>query len=397
MICIAGKNKIAIFGVKLLLDLGVKKEDIVALTNKNDDGIDGWQPSFKRFCLKKKIEIVELKQLYGIKDLIFISLEYDRIIKTNLFKSKYLFNIHFSLLPAYKGMFTSVLPILNGEKTSGVTLHKIDDGIDTGDIIDQIEFDLKFGTTGLMLYELYISHSIKILINNINSILNLEFNSSRQKCIGASYYSNKTIDFSGLKIDFNKTCYEISNYVNAFTFRPYQLIKYNSFNLVGATSAKSKSNSRPGSLIYENKYLFEVSTIDYNVILMKDRQNDILDKAANNELETIKIYYDFGFDLDDKNSKGWNAFIVACYNGSFDVVKFIIDNKISKVNTINYKGTSALMYAMTNASETNNLLILKFLIENGADIRHKDFKGFDIFHYAYDLNNNIVINYLTKI
>ena len=57
------------------------------------------------------------------------------IIKTKNFKSNKLFNLHFSLLPSYKGMHTSAFPILNGEKYSGVTIHKIDNGIDTGDII----------------------------------------------------------------------------------------------------------------------------------------------------------------------------------------------------------------------------------------------------------------------
>ena len=39
-------------------------------------------------------------------------------------------------------MYTSCLPILFNEKESGVTLHKIDRGIDTGDIIDQITFPI---------------------------------------------------------------------------------------------------------------------------------------------------------------------------------------------------------------------------------------------------------------
>ena len=72
----------------------------------------------------------------------FISLEFDKIINTSLFKTTNLFNIHFSLLPRYKGMYTSILPILNGDKISGVTLHKIDRGIDTGDIIDKCSFRL---------------------------------------------------------------------------------------------------------------------------------------------------------------------------------------------------------------------------------------------------------------
>ena len=36
-------------------------------------------------------------------------------------------------------MYTSIWPIINGENYCGVTLHEIDSGIDTGDIIDQIK------------------------------------------------------------------------------------------------------------------------------------------------------------------------------------------------------------------------------------------------------------------
>ena len=48
-------------------------------------------------------------------------------------------------------MYTSYWPIKNGEKKSGVTLHKIDSGIDTGDIISQLSFDIDEDT----LFSLY--------------------------------------------------------------------------------------------------------------------------------------------------------------------------------------------------------------------------------------------------
>lgn len=70
-------------------------------------------------------------------DLIFISLEFDKIVNPDLFKDARLYNIHFSLLPSYKGMYTSAIPILNGEEMVGVTFHEIDKGIDTGNIIAQ--------------------------------------------------------------------------------------------------------------------------------------------------------------------------------------------------------------------------------------------------------------------
>ena len=73
----------------------------------------------------------------------FISLEYHRLIDPLKFVTSKLYNPHFSLLPAYKGMYTSALPLLNDEKDAGVTLHHIDSGIDTGDIIDQIIFPIE--------------------------------------------------------------------------------------------------------------------------------------------------------------------------------------------------------------------------------------------------------------
>ena len=64
------------------------------------------------------------------------------ILNIDKFFSKELFNFHFSLLPKYRGCHTNFFQIYNGEKISGVTLHKIDNGIDTGPIIDQLKFSI---------------------------------------------------------------------------------------------------------------------------------------------------------------------------------------------------------------------------------------------------------------
>mgnify|MGYP000927572306 CR=1 FL=1 len=46
-------------------------------------------------------------------------------------------NIHASLLPKYRGAAPIARAILNGEKQTGVTIMKIDEGMDTGDILSQ--------------------------------------------------------------------------------------------------------------------------------------------------------------------------------------------------------------------------------------------------------------------
>lgn len=46
-------------------------------------------------------------------------------------------NIHLSKLPEYRGANTLQWTIINGEKSTAATLHRVDQGIDTGPIIDE--------------------------------------------------------------------------------------------------------------------------------------------------------------------------------------------------------------------------------------------------------------------
>lgn len=396
-ICIAGKNEIAIYGIELLLGLGIDISNIVFLANKNDFGIHTWQPSFKKYCFDRKITMLNLDDLFSIKELIFVSLEYDQIIETKKFVSNSLFNIHFSLLPAYKGMYTSLFPILHGENYSGVTLHKIDDGIDTGDIIDQIKFEIPFGTSGYELYLKYLKYSKVLLKKNLINIINLSVDSYKQPVYKASYFSKKSVDFNNIDIQFKKTCFEICNFINAFSFRPYQMAQYKVWRIVKAYPSEVKSTIKCGTEIENTKYLIRMSTIDYDVILLKDNLDDILNAASVDDIIRIKYFHTLGYSFNEKNSKGWNALIVCCYNGSKEVFKYLVINFLCDINDYNNNGTSVLMYAMTYASRTSDLFFLKYLIDHGADILHKDYSGKRVKDYALEYGNQLVIDYLNKI
>jgi methionyl-tRNA formyltransferase len=51
-------------------------------------------------------------------------------------------NLHPSLLPRYRGRAPINWAILEGETTLGLTAHLVDDGMDTGDVIAQVSFEL---------------------------------------------------------------------------------------------------------------------------------------------------------------------------------------------------------------------------------------------------------------
>lgn len=61
-------------------------------------------------------------------------------------------NAHSSLLPKHRGPNPFCWAVLSDERESGVTFHIIDEGIDTGDILDQTPFEVGARDTALTVY-----------------------------------------------------------------------------------------------------------------------------------------------------------------------------------------------------------------------------------------------------
>ncbi len=391
-ICIAGKNNIAIDGLSYLLK-NHPKDKIFFIPNKNDSGIDGWQRSFLKYALNEGVKKVSLEDIYDLEDLIFLSLEFDRIIKPGMFKSENLFNIHFSMLPKYKGMYTSALPLLHGEKSSGVTLHKIDAGIDTGCIINQLEFDISLTDTARDLYFKYLAAAKRLLLENIESIVSGEFICTAQQSIGASYYSKTAINYSSLSIDFRKCAFEVTNQIRAFTFREYQMPCFGEWQINGTEILESKSFLSPGSVISEDEASFIVSTIDYDLRLRKDYYPILWDAAESGSLADFENALKFIQDIDCRNNKGWSALIIASYFGKLPIVESLLRNGAS-VSMSGYNGTTPLMYAFSHYEKSGDNRVFHAILNHGAQVTTKDNNGKTIKDYMIERNCVDLIEYV---
>jgi len=82
-----------------------------------------------------------------------ISVLFGYILRRDLFNScpAGCINIHPALLPYNRGAFPNVWSIVEGTP-AGVTIHYIDEGVDTGDIISQQEVEVEPTDTGATLY-----------------------------------------------------------------------------------------------------------------------------------------------------------------------------------------------------------------------------------------------------
>lgn len=395
-IAIGGNYKIACEAISYLLEIGTLKDDILVCTNRNDHEIDGWQPSLKKSAKRLNLQIVKLEELYEVKNLVFISLEFDQIIKTQKFNSSNLYNIHFSLLPQYKGMYTSCLPLLNGDKVSGVTLHKIDDGIDTGEIISQFSFPLPLDLNGYGLFSEYMNNAVNLFKSEIKNILSNNFTFKPQESTGSTYFSKKSLDFSHIKIDFRQTAYQVHNQIRAFSFRPFQLVKIDDFIVSHSVISANRSTEKPAQFVQISNRKRTYSTIDYDIDVYLDQLDEILEAAKENNLAFIKERHEESFSFSEKNSLGWDALIVASYYNSFDIVKFLVDIK-ANINSVNNNGTSVLMYAMTQAVTSNDFRSMEYLIKHGSKVGHCDYSGKSLLEYAEDSGNLSVLNFLKNI
>lgn len=81
-------------------------------------------------------------------------------------------NVHASLLPKYRGAAPIQWAVINGEKVSGVTIMRMDAGIDTGDMIEKAEVELSPQETGGSLFDKLEKLGAELLIRTMEKIEN---------------------------------------------------------------------------------------------------------------------------------------------------------------------------------------------------------------------------------
>lgn len=97
---------------------------------------------------------------------IFVVVAYGKLIPETVFSLPPLstINLHPSLLPKYRGAAPVQWAIINGEKTSGITVQMINKELDAGDIVLQETFPINRDATAVDLYETILPLGADLLI-----------------------------------------------------------------------------------------------------------------------------------------------------------------------------------------------------------------------------------------
>jgi methionyl-tRNA formyltransferase len=124
-------------------------------------------------------------------------------------------NVHTSLLPKYRGAAPIQSAILNGEMETGVTIMKMDAGLDTGEIILQARTPILPEDNSQTLHDRLAQLGAELLVETIPDYVAGKIPPKQQPAEGASYAAK--IKKEDGKIDWNEPAEKILNRLRAFT------------------------------------------------------------------------------------------------------------------------------------------------------------------------------------
>ena len=123
-------------------------------------------------------------------------------------------NIHPSYLPVHRGQHVINWAIINGENETGVTIHFIDEGIDTGDIILQKKVPILFEDTAKTLHDKIYREACELLIYLLNCVASgKQIKRKKQDATKASYLKPRVPEDG--RINWDKSGLEIYNLIRA--------------------------------------------------------------------------------------------------------------------------------------------------------------------------------------
>lgn len=113
-------------------------------------------------------------------------------------------NIHFSLLPKYRGAVPIQKAILDGEKETGISIMIMSEGLDEGDVLEMYREDIKEDDTNFSLRKRLVEKSSEILIPVLLRWINGEIAPTVQRHEDATYCWQRDISKENAEIQLSK-------------------------------------------------------------------------------------------------------------------------------------------------------------------------------------------------
>ena len=214
-----------------ILEMLIENYNVVGVVTQPDKEVGRKRvltPSpIKQVALKNNIPVltprkvrVEYQEILNLKPDIIITCAYGQIIPKEIlnFPKHGCINVHASLLPEYRGGAPIQRCIMNGEVKTGITIMYMNEGMDTGDIIDKSELIIENNDNYKSLSEKLSSLGTNLLKKVLPNILSNNITRIKQNEEEATYAH--IIKREDEKLDFNKKSLEIYNHIRGLSDEP---------------------------------------------------------------------------------------------------------------------------------------------------------------------------------
>jgi len=221
-VVLLGNNSAARHVLDILLAHGVDLMVVVPFQKK----VHSWHESLYDHAIERGIKAlydpeninspIFIDEIKKFSPDLIVSVYYDQILRKEIISlpSKASINIHPSLLPRYAGTAPLIWAIINNEDKTGITIHHIDSGIDSGNIIMQDEVEITREDTGYSLH-LKAAEKVKELFSRFMDDYDRLLASARPQEGTRTYYSKSTP--SKNEINWSDSAEQIYNIVRALT------------------------------------------------------------------------------------------------------------------------------------------------------------------------------------
>lgn len=206
-------------------------------------------------------EFVEL--LRSLKPDVMVVAAFGQIITKEILEMpKYgCINVHASLLPAYRGAAPIQWAVINGDKESGVTIMQMDEGIDTGDMIEKAVVPIAEDETGGSLFDKLSHTGAKLCVKVLRDLEEGTAVREKQPEESTTPYA-KMIDKKMGEVDWKKSAKEIEQLIRGLNPWPsaYTKVHGKTLKLWRAKVLLETSQMNPGQIVKVTKDSLAVQT-----------------------------------------------------------------------------------------------------------------------------------------
>lgn len=171
-------------------------------------------------------------------------------------------NVHASLLPRWRGAAPIQRAVEAGDSETGITIMQMDEGLDTGDMLNKVTLDIRANETGGSLHDRLLEKGPQSLLQTLTLLQAGEAIAEKQNDLQANY-AHKLSKEEAL-VDWNDSAENIERRVRAFNPFPvaYTLLGDQRIKVWQACSLGQATRLLPGTIASVSNEGIDVATGD---------------------------------------------------------------------------------------------------------------------------------------